>query len=207
MHNTLTLRGALVRDPRIWAHYLNQAIERYGRDADVLFACHHWPTWGTERIVDYLSEAARPLRLPARPDAAPHQPGPHRHRDRRGLRAAAGARAEAWHCRGYYGSVSHNVKAIYQRYMGWFDGNPAHLWEHPPVEAAQALRRVHGRRRRGAREGPGIASRPATSAGSPRSSTTWSSPSPTTPRRGSCRPPRSSSSATAPRTPRGATSS
>ena len=43
----------------------------------------------------------------------------------------------AWHARGYYGSVSHNVKAIYQRYMGWFDGNPAHLWEHPPVESAK----------------------------------------------------------------------
>jgi alkyl sulfatase BDS1-like metallo-beta-lactamase superfamily hydrolase len=44
---------------------------------------------------------------------------------------------DAWHCRGYYGSVSHNVKAVYQRYMGWFDGNPAHLWEHPPVESAE----------------------------------------------------------------------
>ena len=43
----------------------------------------------------------------------------------------------AWNARGYYGSVSHNVKAIYQRYLGWFDGNPAHLWEHPPVEKAK----------------------------------------------------------------------
>ncbi len=65
---------------------------------------------------------------------------------------------DAWHCRGYYGSVSHNVKAIYQRYMGWFDGNPAHLWEHPTVEAATPLRRVHGRRRRRAREGSRTAS-------------------------------------------------
>ena len=47
------------------------------------------------------------------------------------------ALAAAWHTHGYYGSVSHNVKAIYQRYMGWFDGNPAHLWEHPPVEGAR----------------------------------------------------------------------
>ena len=76
---------------------------------------------------------------------------------------------QAWHTRGYYGSVSHNVKAIYQRYLGWFDGNPAHLWQHPPAEAARALRRVHGRRRRGARARPASPSTPATSAGWPRS--------------------------------------
>ncbi|ADB49560.1 alkyl/aryl-sulfatase [Conexibacter woesei] len=135
LHNTLTLRGALVRDPRIWAHYLNETIERFGRDADVLFACHHWPRWGTERIVDYLSkqrdlygylhdqtlrllnqgwtgiEIAERFELPPSLD-------------------------QAWHCRGYYGSVSHNVKAVYQRYMGWFDGNPAHLWEHTTTEAS-----------------------------------------------------------------------
>ena len=62
----------------------------------------------------------------------------------------------AWHTHGYYGSVSHNVKAIYQRYLGWFDGNPAHLWQHPPVEAGNALRRLHGRRRRCRREGAGL---------------------------------------------------
>lgn len=136
MHNTLTLRGALVRDPRIWAHYLNETIENFGREAEVLFACHHWPTWGTDRIVDYLSkqrdlygyihdqtlrrinkghtgiEIAETFELPASLEAA-------------------------WHCRGYYGSVSHNVKAVYQRYMGWFDGNPAHLWEHPTTEASK----------------------------------------------------------------------
>ena len=48
----------------------------------------------------------------------------------------------AWHARGYYGSDSHNVKAIYQRYMGWFDGNPASLWKHPPQEAAHPVRRL-----------------------------------------------------------------
>ena len=58
----------------------------------------------------------------------------------------------AWNARGYYGSVSHNVKAIYQRYLGWFDGNPAHLWEHTAGRAGQALRRPRRRRRRGRRE-------------------------------------------------------
>jgi alkyl sulfatase BDS1-like metallo-beta-lactamase superfamily hydrolase len=135
MHNTLTLRGALVRDPHNWARYLNETIERFGGESDVLFACHHWPCWGADRIADYLSkqrdlygylhdqtlrllnkgytgaEIAEMVELPPSLD-------------------------QAWHCRGYYGSVSHNVKAIYQRYMGWFDGNPAHLWGHPPAAAA-----------------------------------------------------------------------
>ena len=60
----------------------------------------------------------------------------------------------AWHTHGYYGSVSHNVKAIYQRYMGWYDGNPARLWQHPPKAAAEAVRRVHGRCGRRRRQGP-----------------------------------------------------
>jgi len=136
MHNLLTLRGALVRDPHVWAAYLDEAIELFGADSDVLFAGHHWPRWGSERIVDYLRkqrdlyayihdqtlrlinqgltgrEIAEQLELP--PELA-----------------------DEWHCRGYYGSVSHNAKAVYQRYMGWFDGNPAHLWEHTPVESAR----------------------------------------------------------------------
>jgi alkyl sulfatase BDS1-like metallo-beta-lactamase superfamily hydrolase len=136
MHNTLTLRGALVRDPQIWAHYLNESIELFGDKSDALFAVHHWPRWGSERIVDYLKKQRdlyaylhdQTLRLL-----------------NRGLTGREIAEelelppelAEEWHCRGYYGSVSHNAKAVYQRYMGWFDGNPAHLWEHTPVESAR----------------------------------------------------------------------
>ncbi|WP_435201268.1 alkyl/aryl-sulfatase [Janibacter sp. GS2] len=134
-HNLLTLRGALVRDPHVWSQYLTEAIDLFAGEAEVAFASHHWPTWGTDRIVAYLetqrdlygylhdqtlrmlnsglvgSEIAEQMELPP-------------------------ALENAWHTHGYYGSVSHNVKAIYQRYMGWFDGNPAHLWQHPPVEAA-----------------------------------------------------------------------
>ncbi len=135
MHNLLTLRGALVRDPRIWSRYLAEAIELFARDADVAFASHHWPTWGTDDIVTYLSqqrdlyaylhdqtvrlmndgyvgtEIAEMIELPAGLDAV-------------------------WHTHGFYGSTNHNVKAIYQRYLGWYDGNPAHLWQHPPEAAA-----------------------------------------------------------------------
>lgn len=131
LHNLLTLRGALVRDPHGWAGYLTEAIDTFADRADVVFASHHWPTWGRERIVEFLSlqrdlyaylhdqtlrqlnqgytgvEIAEQFQLPP-------------------------ALEKAWHAHGYYGSVNHNVKAIYQRYMGWFDGNPARLWPHPP---------------------------------------------------------------------------
>ncbi len=136
LHNILTPRGALVRDPHAWAHYLNESIELFGADSDALFAGHHWPRWGSERIVDYLKKQRdlyaylhdQTLRLINRG---------HTGREiAERIELPPGLAAE-WHCRGYYGSVSHNVKAIYQRYMGWFDGNPAHLWEHPPVESAR----------------------------------------------------------------------
>ncbi len=134
-HNLLTLRGAVVRDPHGWASYLSETIALFGDDLDVVFASHHWPTWGRERAVEFLTtqrdlyayvhdqtlrminkgmtgdEIAEEIELPP-------------------------ALENAWSARGYYGSVSHNVKAIYQRYIGWFDGNPATLWPHPPVEQA-----------------------------------------------------------------------
>jgi alkyl sulfatase BDS1-like metallo-beta-lactamase superfamily hydrolase len=136
LHNILTLRGAQVRDARAWADYLTETIALFGDELDLVFASHHWPTWGRDRAVEFLAmqrdlysylhdqtlrlmnlgyvgaEIAEQLQLPPALEAA-------------------------WHTHGYYGSVSHNVKAIYQRYMGWYDGNPAHLWQHPPVEAAR----------------------------------------------------------------------
>lgn len=148
LHNLLTLRGALVRDPHGWSGYLTEAIDTFADRTDVVFASHHWPTWGEDRIVEFLSlqrdlyaylhdqtlrllnqghtgsEIAEKFRLPPALEAA-------------------------WHTHGYYGSVSHNVKAVYQRYMGWFDGNPARLWQHPPeaigpryVEAMGGMDRV-----------------------------------------------------------------
>ncbi len=135
LHNLLTLRGAMVRDPHAWAGYLTEAVDLFGGEAEVVFASHHWPTWGADRVVAFLeiqrdlyaylhdqtlrmlnqglvgAEIAERLQLPP-------------------------ALEKAWSTHGYYGSVSHNVKAIYQRYLGWFDGNPSHLWQHPPVEAA-----------------------------------------------------------------------
>jgi alkyl sulfatase BDS1-like metallo-beta-lactamase superfamily hydrolase len=136
MHNILTPRGALVRDPRVWAHYLDEAIELFAAESEVMFSGHHWPAWGGERIVDLLEKQRdlysylhdQTLRLLNQGLTGPEIA------ERIELPPSL---ASEWHCREYYGSVSHNVKAIYQRYMGWFDGNPAHLWQHPPVEGGR----------------------------------------------------------------------
>jgi alkyl sulfatase BDS1-like metallo-beta-lactamase superfamily hydrolase len=136
MHNILTPRGALVRDPRVWAHYLDQAIDLFAADSDVLFAGHHWPCWGGEQIVDYL-EKQRDLYLYLHDQTLRLLNQGHTGPEIAELIELPPSLAEEWHCREYYGSISHNTKAIYQRYMGWFDGNPAHLWEHPPVEQAR----------------------------------------------------------------------
>lgn len=136
LHNVLTIRGAQVRDAHAWAGYLTEAIDLFGDDVDVVFASHHWPTWGRARAIEFLSlqrdlyaylhdQTVRMLNQGLTgPEIAEAMVLPP-------------ALEDAWHARGYYGSVSHNVKAIYQRYMGWYDGNPAHLWCHPPVEAAR----------------------------------------------------------------------
>jgi alkyl sulfatase BDS1-like metallo-beta-lactamase superfamily hydrolase len=131
LHNLLTLRGALVRDPHVWAGYLTEAIDTFADRTDVVFASHHWPTWGRDRIDEFLSLQRdlyaylhdQTLRLLNQgftgAEIAEHFQLPP-------------ALGKAWHTHGYYGSVSHNVKAVYQRYMGWFDGNPGRLWPHPP---------------------------------------------------------------------------
>jgi alkyl sulfatase BDS1-like metallo-beta-lactamase superfamily hydrolase len=136
LHNVVTLRGALVRDARAWSRYLDEAVDRFGDRLDVVFAQHHWPRWGRERALDLLEKQRdlygylhdQTLRLLNQGYTAPEIA------ERIELPPSL---AREWHCRGYYGSVSHNVKAVYQRYLGWFDGNPAHLWPHPPEEAAR----------------------------------------------------------------------
>ncbi|WP_051701152.1 alkyl/aryl-sulfatase [Mycobacterium sp. TKK-01-0059] len=148
LHNLLTLRGAVVRDPHAWSGYLTEAIDTFADRADVVFASHHWPTWGRDSIVEFLSLQRdlyaylhdQTLRL--------------LNQGYTGVEIAEmfempPALERAWHTHGYYGSVSHNVKAVYQRYMGWFDGNPARLWPHPPealapryVEALGGIDRV-----------------------------------------------------------------
>jgi len=135
MHNLLTLRGALVRDPHAWAGYLTEAIDTFADRADVVFASHHWPTWGRERIVEFLA-LQRDLYAYLHDQTLRLLNQGHTGSEIAELFQMPPALDKAWHTHGYYGSVSHNVKAIYQRYMGWFDGNPARLWPHPPEALA-----------------------------------------------------------------------
>lgn len=148
LHNLLTLRGALVRDPHGWAGYLTEAIDTFSGRTDVVFASHHWPTWGQDNIAEYLS-VQRDLYAYLHDQTLRQL-----NQGFTGIEIAETfqmppALEKAWHTHGYYGSVSHNVKAVYQRYMGWFDGNPGRLWQHPPqalgpryVEAIGGVERV-----------------------------------------------------------------
>ncbi|MFD9941159.1 alkyl/aryl-sulfatase [Nonomuraea sp. NPDC059023] len=136
LHNILTLRGAMVRDPRVWAGYLTEAIELFAGRSDVLFASHHWPTWGTEALTTFLTEQ-RDLYAYLHDQTLRMLNQGYNGAEIAEMIQLPPTLARSWHARGYYGSVSHNVKAIYQRYMGWFDGNPAHLWELPAEESAR----------------------------------------------------------------------
>ncbi len=136
LHNLYTLRGAQVRDGKKWASYIDEAIDLYGKEAEVVFQSHHWPRWGNAIIVDYMkkqrdaykyihdqavrllnhgytsTEIAEMLELP--PEIG-----------------------NVWFNRGYYGTVKHDAKAVYQRYMGWYDANPANLDPLPSEPAAK----------------------------------------------------------------------
>jgi alkyl sulfatase BDS1-like metallo-beta-lactamase superfamily hydrolase len=134
MHNLCPLRGAKIRDALAWARYLDESIELYADKVDVVYAQHHWPIWGKERVATFLNEQRdlyrylhdQTLRLMSH-----------------GLTAREIAEklffpdeiSMKWHTRGYYGAVVHNVQAIYAYYMGPYDGNPASLHPLPPSEA------------------------------------------------------------------------
>ncbi len=159
MHNLLPARGALVRDAKAWADYLTESIRLYGDESDVMFTAHGLPRFGREQILGLLRsqrdaykflhdqavrlmnagltgvEIAEVLELPE-------------------------ALSSQWFNRGYYGTMNHNAKAIYQRYMGWYDANPANLHPLPPepaakryVEAMGGAEAVRVRARRAAEEG------------------------------------------------------
>jgi alkyl sulfatase BDS1-like metallo-beta-lactamase superfamily hydrolase len=133
MHNLYTLRGAKVRDALKWAGYIDEVIELFG-EAEVYFGSHHWPIWGNDRIVDFLEKQRdtykyihdQTLRL------ALQGYTPREIAERIELPPTL---AESFPNRGYYGTVKHNAKAVYQRYFGWYDGNPANLDPLPPAEA------------------------------------------------------------------------
>ncbi len=136
LHNLLTPRGALVRDGRAWARFIDEAIDRFAGDSEVLFTTHHWPRWGTARITDYLTKQRDLYKYIHDQTVRLMNQGypPAECAERIQLPPSL---AGEWFNRDLYGTVNFNVKAVYQRYLGWFDGNPAHLHPLPPREAAR----------------------------------------------------------------------
>ncbi|MDE1950179.1 MAG: MBL fold metallo-hydrolase, partial [Burkholderiales bacterium] len=136
LHNLCPLRGAQVRDALAWSKYLHKALHRYGPRTEVVLAQHHWPTWGPERACRFLAEQRDLYRVLHDQTVRLMSHGLKAAEIAEGFELPAALRAR-WHARGYYGTVSHNVKAIYQHYLSWYDAHPAHLHALPPVAAAR----------------------------------------------------------------------
>jgi alkyl sulfatase BDS1-like metallo-beta-lactamase superfamily hydrolase len=136
MHNIYTPRGAEVRDANKWSSYLDEAIDLFGSQSEVLIAQHNWPRWGQAAVVDFLKCQRdlykyihdQTLRL-ANLGYTMHEIGE--------MVALPESLNQEWHCHGYYGTVNHNAKAVYQRYLGWYDCNPANLNPLPPEEGGK----------------------------------------------------------------------
>lgn len=136
LHNTYSLRGAKIRDPLAWSKYINDAINRWGDKAEIIMAQHHWPTWGNENVVNLMKGQRDMYRYINDQTLRLANTGLTRDEIAANFKLPDGL-AKTWASRGYYGSVSHDVKATYVLYLGWFDGNPATLDELPPEEAAK----------------------------------------------------------------------
>ncbi len=136
LHNLYTLRGAQVRDAAAWWKTLNNAIERYGNRSEVVFAQHNWPIWGQANIINYL-EKQRDLYKFIH-DQTLHMMNQGYTMTEVGNRLTLPpSLANEWYNRGYYGSVSHDAKAVYQRYLGWYDSNPANLNPLSPADESK----------------------------------------------------------------------
>lgn len=143
MHNLYTPRGAQVRDALAWSKYISEAIDLFADDTDICFASHHWPRFGSDDARQFLTQQRdlyrwihdQTMRL------ANHGLTPIEIAEALDLPPAL---TTEFHARGYYGTINHNVKAVYQRYVGWFDGNPSNLHPHPPVPSAERYLRYMG---------------------------------------------------------------
>jgi len=135
MHNLYTLRGAKVRDALLWSNYIDQALHLFS-DAEIYFGCHHWPIWGNAKIMDFLKKQRdlykyihdQTVRL-ANKGLTPKEIAEEIQLPE--------SLSKYFANRGYYGTLSHNAKAVYQHYFGWYDGNPANLNPLPPEETAK----------------------------------------------------------------------
>lgn len=139
-HNILTPRGAKVRDARAWAHYLDEAAVRYAPQAETVISSHCWPIFGKAEGTAWLSAQRDMYRWLHDQTVRRMNRGETMHEIAEALEKAPPlVNAREWSTRGYYGTISHNAKAIYQFYLGWYDAVPANLHAYPPVERAVKL--------------------------------------------------------------------
>lgn len=136
LHNTYSLRGAKIREPLPWSKYLNQVLSMWGDKAEIMFAQHHWPTWGNKEVSTLLKSQRDLYRYINDETLRLANMGYTRDEIAEQFKLPD-TLANTWANRGYYGSISHNVKATYVLYLGWFDGNPATLNELTPTESAK----------------------------------------------------------------------
>jgi len=136
MHNLYTLRGAPVRDALAWSKYIDDALVAFGAASDVVFASHSWPRWGSDEVSRYLESQRDSYRFIHDQTLRLANHGLSMNEIAETLTAPPALLADSFN-HGFYGTLSHNAKAVYQRYLGWFDANPAHLSPHPPVAAAK----------------------------------------------------------------------
>jgi alkyl sulfatase BDS1-like metallo-beta-lactamase superfamily hydrolase len=135
IHNIYTLRGALVRDPLVWSKNINNALYRYGQHADVMFASHSWPRWGNERIQDVMR---------AQRDAYANLNNAVLHAANQGVTIneiqnvykLPESLKNNWATHSYHGSEEHNSRAVINRYLGYWDANPATLMPLSPKDSA-----------------------------------------------------------------------
>ena len=134
MHNVLTLRGAKVRDALLWSDYIGQSIDRLDQ-VEVFFNSHHWPTWGHDRIITQMEQQQDMYKFTHDQTVRLANLGytPSEIAERLKLPKSL---AGNFHLRGYYGTLSHNSKAVYQHYFGWYQGNPAQLNPLPPEQSS-----------------------------------------------------------------------
>lgn len=133
LHNFYTLRGAKTRDTAKWSEYLNQTLDMWGSQADVLFMPHTWPVWGNKQINDYIGKYRDTIKYIH--DQTLHLANQGYTMNEIGNMIKLPKNLEDnWASRGYYGSVSHNARAVYNYYLGYFDGNPANLNPYGQVE-------------------------------------------------------------------------
>ena len=136
LHNLYTLRGAQVRDGAAWAKYITEAISLYGDEAEVVFQSHNWPHWGNDMINEYMANTAAVYKFINDQTLTYINQG-YTSDEISNMIKLPEKLAKNWYTRQYYGTVAHNSKAVYQKYMGWYDANPVNLNPLEPTESAK----------------------------------------------------------------------